>query len=492
MSLPFCLPHPAFMNHPGTELLDAFIERWLDSVANFSRHGEIHCEATPELKWSETKRSRNDMPTPPTSASTPTRSSHDRRSPKRPRPNDSIGDVDDEQLSSLPDDPFDNEKTPNALARGPAALRTIPNTSTINLPARPVFRQTPSLSSASSAHSPTRSSARSSSPVKRSTLKLLKKPVFFTPIEDDPTTQLPDNMLPTYDRIVNITLHREEFLPRVLEPDIRATHRRNMVKPYWFFDQDGAVADDPDPTGRHVKELAALREIETAANTCQDEEASEAAWNLEVHGPLLKLAFAPYSFLRRDLLISAQISKPFIPEMQASSVYDYTRAKMVDWGVRALPDASTSARIRETLISLPEPHRCVNQTTYGPVRYDPIAMVVETKIGIGAAEEARLQVGIWIAAWHQRIELFKATSSAAAEPIITIPLIIIMEHEWRLLFACDRGTYVEIVEDIIIGDTRGLIGLYTILATLRALASWSQKSFLPWVERLFTPKTLPS
>jgi hypothetical protein len=67
---------------------------------------------------------------------------------------------------------------------------------------------------------------------------------------------------------------------------------------------------------------------------CQTEEASEAAWNLEVYGPLLKLALVPFPSLCRDLLTTARISKPYIPEMHAASAYDCTRAKMVDWGVR--------------------------------------------------------------------------------------------------------------------------------------------------------------
>lgn len=87
----------------------------------------------------------------------------------------------------------------------------------------------------------------------------------FVTIEDDPTQQLPADILPTYDRVVDIAVHRE------------------------------------------------------------------AAWNLEVHGPLLKLALTSFPSLRRDLLTTAHISKPFIPDMHAASAYDCTRAKMVDW-----------------------------------------------------------------------------------------------------------------------------------------------------------------
>lgn len=317
------------------------------------------------------------------------------------------------------------------------------------------------------------------SPVKRSTLQLLKKPIHYVSIDDDPTTQLPDDILPTYDRITDI-VNREGFLPRAVEEKIRAIHRKNTVKNHWFFDH----AEDDGSAAHHMQEFIALCDIEQAAKACQTEEASESAWNLEVHGPLLKLALAPFPSLSRDILTQARISKPFVPEMQAASHYDFTRSKMIDWGIRVHPPPSTSARIRDVLLGLPFTQRCVNQTTYGPVRFDPVGISIETKIGIGATEEARLQLGVWVAAWHQRISMLINTPQLS-DPglIITLPLILIIEHEWRLLFACDKGDRIEIIEDITIGDTKGLVGVYTILATIRVLASWMQDEYGPWIER---------
>lgn len=268
----------------------------------------------------------------------------------------------------------------------------------------------------------------------------------FVTLEDDPAQQLPADILATYDQIVDIAVHREAFLPAHVEPEIRRTHRAGMVKSPWFRQVDVQYHQAGNPptsssSSRHLAELASLRDIEMAANTCQTEEASEAAWNLEVHGPLLKLALASFPSLRRDLLTTARISKPFVPGMHAASAYDCARAKMVDWGVRVCPSADIAAAIRGRLDTLPEAQRCLNQTTYGPVRHDPIAISIETKTAAGTAEEARLQLGIWIAAWHQRMAVLMETSLPRAVPIdriITVPLIIIIEHEWRLSFACDK------------------------------------------------------
>lgn len=180
--------------------------------------------------------------------------------------------------------------------------------------------------------------------MKPSTLQLLKKPVHYVSIADDPTTQLSEDILPTYDRIIDISNH-ENFLPRVVEEELRATHRG--VRERWFFDDD-------DPSSNHLHEFAVLREIEQVAEACRAQGASEAAWNVDLHGPLLKLALAPFQSLSRDILTHARISKPFVPEMKASSYYDFTRSKIIDWGIRVRPPPTTFSRIQALVDELPD------------------------------------------------------------------------------------------------------------------------------------------
>ncbi|KAF4946869.1 hypothetical protein FSARC_14102 [Fusarium sarcochroum] len=123
--------------------------------------------------------------------------------------------------------------------------------------------------------------------------------------------------------------------------------------------------------------------------------------------------------------------------MQDATIYDYTRAKMVDLGVGIRPPPRIADKIDQILISLPYSHQCINQTVYGPVRKNPLVMVIKTKLAEGDLEEARLQLGVWVASWHQRIAVLFG-GHLAGNPVITLPLIIVMEHQWRLLLACDR------------------------------------------------------
>ncbi|KAF5979015.1 hypothetical protein FCOIX_5560 [Fusarium coicis] len=78
---------------------------------------------------------------------------------------------------------------------------------------------------------------------------------------------------------------------------------------------------------------------------------------------------------------------------------------------------------------------------------------IKTKIANGGAEEARVQLGVWVAAWHQRIRMLMGPKQA----IVTLPLILVLEHKWQLLFACYRGSHIDIVESVDIGDTKGLM-----------------------------------
>ncbi|KAI5455719.1 hypothetical protein BGZ63DRAFT_409647 [Mariannaea sp. PMI_226] len=342
------------------------------------------------------------------SDSTPTQSS--RRSPTRPRR--------DDDNNSQSDQGFDHESPFSDIA-----------TSTGPLPARPHLHQTPNLSSTSSTPS---SSAQSTSPVERSTLQLLKKPVLFVPINQDPTDQLADDILPTYDRIIDIGTYNS-FLPRAIEQDIKAKHRGSKVKPHWFFDH----TKDENTITKYMQEFEALQDIEKVAKACQTEGGSEAAWNVDVHAPLLKLGFAPFPSLTCDILTHARISKPFIPEMQANSSYNFAASKMINWSIRVRPSPDTSEQIRKVLSGLPDNECSINQTTYGPVRFDPIAVSIETKIAIGAIEEARMRLGLCVAAWHKRVSAL--SHSARNGYIITLPLILVIEHEWHLLLAFDRG-----------------------------------------------------
>ncbi|KAH6949515.1 hypothetical protein DER45DRAFT_624024 [Fusarium avenaceum] len=106
-------------------------------------------------------------------------------------------------------------------------------------------------------------------------------------------------------------------------------------------------------------------------------------------------------------------------------------------------------------------------------------MSIESKTASGSLEEARAQLGLWVAAWHKRMGLLKQYD----ENIITLPLIAVIEHEWKLTFVMDRGSSIDIFEDIGIGNTRDILDLYRIVAVVKEPGAWMQTDYLSWLNR---------
>ncbi|KAF5230267.1 hypothetical protein FAUST_9888 [Fusarium austroamericanum] len=273
-------------------------------------------------------------------------------------------------------------------------------------------------------------------------------------------SHLPKHMHKTYDTIFS-TAHGNNFIPNAVQEELK----------------------DSDEDILPHNELAALREIQDAAISRQTQGASESAWNVDVHGPLLKLAFKPFRSLKREIITHANISKPFVPEVRTDSYYNVTKSKMIDWGVTISPPEATAEHISKIVDSLPHSERSINQTIYGPVKNNPIAVSIKVKVASASLEEARGQLGLWIAAWCRRMSLLRKSE----ENIITVPLVMVMEHEWKLMFAIGRGDAIEVVEDIRMGDTRDLPGLYRIIAILRELAIWVETDYLTCLDRRLDP-----
>lgn len=60
---------------------------------------------------------------------------------------------------------------------------------------------------------------------------------------------------------------------------------------------------------------------------------------------------------------------------------------------------------------------------------------METKTQRANVEEGSIQLGIWTAAWHKRMDMLGVTSG----DIITLPLLQVENADWKLYFAIDMG-----------------------------------------------------
>ncbi|KAF5019918.1 hypothetical protein F66182_8058 [Fusarium sp. NRRL 66182] len=379
----------------------AWIENWLGQIIT---NGQDIAIATAVTELPSTKR-RFDMVTPPQSAleedSPRKRKRREQQAGSASKPTNKV-EMEDEDL----------EKTPSATS--------------------------------------TKSTRRSASPVKPFTLSMLQKPVQYVEFADDAVKKLPIEIQQLYRDIKDLAVDREGFIPASFK-----AHLQELLpdaKKRYYSDNEQL---DTDETKR---ELEIILEIKADAQMCRSSNASEAAWNSDVHSPLLKLALKPCKKpqLRRHVMTSTRINSIFIPPMHEGSYYDVAGSKMVDYAIALHPEESDALdiAIRRILQYSPAATHYFNHAAYDPIRFAPTAVSIETTTGANGLQEARLQLGIWIASWsfrlHQLLETRQTrhgdgdgrAGAGSPQTLIPLPVIIVVEHDWKLLFACDRGNRI--------------------------------------------------
>jgi hypothetical protein len=396
----------------------------------------------------------------------------------------------------------------------------------------PLLTHSPSVASdkTGSTSASARSRARSTSPTKKTqSLDTLRKPIYFTRIEDNATQQLPPDVRELYNRLYELTVEHEGVFPSEARAEINEAVGRAYKDP-WFRKRryrstpatetehalSSSAGEQQQLRSEALAELTALRKVERAAWECRRLGRSEAGWNTYVHHPVLELGLAGLAYARTETVTTAQIAKPFVPAMNDYAVTEFADKKMVDLALVLDPnppgpsaatadagDADVAAArcrrltraIKRAVHSQPAGQQTINQTTFTPLCRRPLAVSIETKCD-GSSEQGRLQLAIWAAAWHERMRRLVIDVPAAqgdegveagvqgvgeTKGVATLPLLLIVDHAWTLSFVCDRGDRLEIVGDMRIGDTQSLLGLYTLVAAVRELGLWVEGPFCDWM-----------
>ncbi|KUI56657.1 hypothetical protein VP1G_03959 [Cytospora mali] len=127
----------------------------------------------------------------------------------------------------------------------------------------------------------------------------------------------------------------------------------------------------------------------------------------------------------------------------------------------------------------------INQSTYPPLRFRPIAIAIGSKTTTASADPI-VQNGFWTAAWHRRMEEISAGLGGGEQRegrrIITLPLICIANQEWSVYFAVDRGTSIEMLGPVSMGGTQSIDSAHILLANLRALRDWIKTTFATFIQ----------
>ncbi|KUI74266.1 hypothetical protein VM1G_09711 [Cytospora mali] len=178
-----------------------------------------------------------------------------------------------------------------------------------------------------------------------------------------------------------------------------------------------------------------------------------------------------YQQLRDNIDVATMHSKP--------------GSKKVDFAIVLSPRESSplSQAVRHAA-SISAPIPTINQSTYPPLRFRPIAVAIESKTTTASADPI-VQIGFWTAAWHRRMEDISAELGGGEQRegrrIITLPLICIVNHEWSVYFAVDRGSSIEMLGPVSMGGTQSIDSAYILLANLRALRDWIKTMFATFI-----------
>ncbi|KAI1757180.1 hypothetical protein F4782DRAFT_217684 [Xylaria castorea] len=126
--------------------------------------------------------------------------------------------------------------------------------------------------------------------------------------------------------------------------------------------------------------------------------------------------------------------------------------------------------------------RGFNQSTYYPLRMMPSGVFINAKAD-QKSDEARVQLGLWLASWFGRVSEFPYLGERNdVLPPPVIPILIVESMSWQLWFAFDTPSQYEVCGPVKIGDTYELESAYRLLAVLRISAHWMATGFLEWVD----------
>lgn len=89
---------------------------------------------------------------------------------------------------------------------------------------------------------------------------------------------------------------------------------------------------------------------------------------------------------------------------------------------------------------------------------------------------------------HGSLGFWKASGKSRNKVRIPsiIPVILITEHDWKLLHICDRTENFQFLYEVSIGSTKSLLELYKLVAVLRDLTYWIDVDLRRFFEGLFT------
>ncbi|KAF2970520.1 hypothetical protein GQX73_g3026 [Xylaria multiplex] len=296
--------------------------------------------------------------------------------------------------------------------------------------------------------------SRSAGPTKRIDLQMLEKPVYVKKLESN-ITRLPEDARTLYSALLP-ACSKEEIIPYEVRDKVVSLVGA-QARPYSF--RRNAT---PDASLIH----SALFNILIDAEEAVEDVYHEHSWNNFVHTPLLTMVYPstkrsnrqeghqqdaaqqprtrvvgvmsatiagdyiplilPYTpatpAIAKGNLVSlfhgspaCSVSEPYTNSLFGSDapkiVQSSSDSKKVDYALALNLGNTPLMKVLKFYLHNDALARCIstphiNQTLHPSVSYSPIACSIKTKLATAACDPL-LQLGIWVAAWHKRMHLFR-------------------------------------------------------------------------------------
>ena len=376
--------------------------------------------------------------------------------------------------------------------------------------------------------------SRSTSPTKlkfRSHLEMFEKPIYVEDLQSN-IDNLPEDVKQLYRRVRNLEHHREGIIPREVRQEVTALLGEDDVRDHNFRQE---ATEGAEAAHTHASLLGIVLEAQAAAkyqyhgtgwNHCVHTPLLKLVYSSiqPSREPARQPSDQQPASARVVPVVSVSVPAPYVPtkhmklhtlqahplltttgdvgpwssassapsdgssstsqstEDVSGQVSSRSNNKKVDY-VLAIDAAHTTPLQKLMSIYVHNeaiendflPH--VNHVIYPPLQWSPIACSVETKVE-SAAHDPMLQLGTWVASWHKRLGILRQyvfENSLRLQPDDLLPPALLLEvvnHEWRLYFAYDRGTSIVLYGPLSVGSTRDLIEAYILIAVLKVIKGW--------------------
>lgn len=244
-----------------------------------------------------------------------------------------------------------------------------------------------------------------------------------------------------------------------------------------FYDMESWAKEYGVDEWDALNELRALKKIADRSQEAGLLNLTEPAWNARVHEPLLDIALEPFGKeLSHWDVTRASINKQYLGKHQSGGDL---QAKMVDFCI-TLSDPALQQHVWKRLARASDNHS-INHSSTNPLRPQPIAISIETKVPDGSIEEAKAQLSVWVTSHLKRLRTLSGTSQSHIKVNTSLPVAQVNGSLWTLLFLRDGDETVELIETITIGDTKSVVGCYQVVAFLRHLGHWALTVYKPWL-----------